>query len=249
VRFLRSEDNLTILPANPERKKALLVFEKEAEIRFRRHDLLNLAFSHRSYANEDQRQTASNERLEFLGDSVLGLVVAEFLFRNYPEKPEGELAKIKSFVVSEDSLAEIAFNLGIPGCLLIGKGEENSGGRSKKALLADAFEAVVGAYYIDAGLADAQKFVLRWLVPEIEKVLANRHRRDYKTLLQEQAQKKLKTYPKYQVVERSGPDHNKVFWIEVAIAERQFGPANGHSKKEAEQKAARLAYEALFPDA
>lgn len=247
MRFLRSEENLTMLPASAERKKALLAFEKKAGIRFRRHDLLNLAFSHRSYANEDLKHTANNERLEFLGDSVLGLVVAETLFRNHPEKTEGELAKIKSFVVSEDSLADIAVALGIQHCLLIGKGEENSGGRNKKALLADAFEAVVGAYYLDAGLAEAQKFVLDWLVPEIEKVLTNRHRRDYKTLLQEQAQKTLKTYPKYQVVERSGPDHNKVFWIEVTVAERQFGPADGHSKKEAEQKAARMAYETLFP--
>ena len=246
MRFLRTDEKLATLPASAERKKALLDFEKRADIRFRRHDLLNLAFCHRSYANEDQHLSANNERLEFLGDSVLGLVVAEHLFLTQPGKPEGDLAKIKSFVVAEESLAEIALSLGIQDCLLIGKGEENSGGRNKKALLADALEAVIGALYLDCGLADAQRFILRWCVPEIEKVLTNQHRRDYKTLLQEQAQKMLKTYPKYLVVERSGPDHNKIFWIEVSLAEQKFGPADGHSKKEAEQKAAKIAYESLF---
>jgi ribonuclease-3 len=246
VRFLRSDENLTTLPASADRKKALLDFEKRAAIRFRRHDLLNLAFCHRSHANEDHHLSANNERLEFLGDSVLGLVVAEYLFINLPDKSEGELAKIKSFVVAEESLAEIALVLGIQDCLLIGKGEENSGGRTKRALLADALEAVIGAWYLDAGLAEAQRFIQHWFVPEIQKVLANKHRRDYKTLLQEQAQKLLKTYPRYSVVERSGPDHNRVFWISVSLAEQTFGPADGHSKKEAEQKAARIAYESLF---
>ncbi len=218
-------------------------------MRFRRHDLLNLAFSHRSFAHEDQHHAANNERLEFLGDSILGLVVAEHLFRTYMDKTEGELAKIKSFVVAEDSLADIALDLGIQHCLLIGKGEENSGGREKKALLADAFEAVIGAWYLDAGLVAAEKFILQWMIPEIEKVLANKHRRDYKTLLQELCQKQLKTYPKYQVLERSGPDHKKVFRVEVIVGEKHFGPADGHSKKEAEQKTAAIAYTELFgPD-
>ncbi|WP_455381212.1 ribonuclease III [Salinispira pacifica] len=228
-----------------ERKKELQLFEKHAGIRFRRLDLLNLAFSHRSYANESPANVGNNERLEFLGDSVLGLVVAEYLFTELPDRPEGDLAKIKSFVVSEDSLAEIARKLKVDNFILIGKGEEYSGGRTKKALLADCLEGIIGAYFLDSGFKDARKFVQRCLIPEINKVLENRHRKDYKTLLQEMVQKRFKTYPRYELVKRTGPDHNKTFWMEVRINDKAYGPGNGKNKKEAEQNAARIAYLAL----
>ena len=246
MRFLRNNENPTLPSVSAERRNELSRFEKDSQIRFRRIDLLNLAFCHRSWANEDTRHAGNNERLEFLGDSVLGLVVAEYLFTNYPDKTEGELAKIKSFVVSEDSLAEIALRLNIPKYLIIGKGEENSGGRQKKALLADALEAVIGAWFTDQGLKEAQAFILQFLIPEIEKVLANKHRKDYKTMLQERVQKTLKTYPRYVMVNKTGPDHAHVFWMEVQVGSDQFGPAEGHNKKEAEQKVACIAYEALF---
>ena len=246
MRFLRNHENHTIPFQTADRKNLLGRFEKSSHIRFRRQDLLNLAFCHRSWTNESAHQAGNNERLEFLGDSVLGLVIAEYLFISYPGKAEGELAKIKSFVVSEDSLAEIALSLAIPDYLIIGKGEENSGGRQKKAILADALEAVIGALYIDQGLKEAQAFILRYFIPEVDKVLANKHRKDYKTLLQEQVQKELKTYPRYVLAKKSGPDHAKIFWMEVQVGDRQFGPADGHNKKEAEQKVACLAYEALF---
>ncbi|MDC7126149.1 MAG: ribonuclease III [Spirochaetales bacterium] len=230
------------------RKKELQIFEKHAGIRFRKLEFLNLAFSHRSFSNETASDIDNNEKLEFLGDSVLGLVVSDYLFRIMSERPEGELARIKSFVVSEDSLAAIAKNIKVDNYILIGKGEEYSGGREKKAILADCMEAIFGAYYLDSGFKNAQSFILKYLVPEIEKVLANKHRKDYKTLLQEYVQKKYKSYPKYNLVKKTGPDHDRTFWIEVAIKDMTFGPGTGKNKKEAEQKVAGIAYETLTKD-
>ncbi len=227
------------------RKKELLRFQKNAGMRFRRLELLDLAFCHRSFVNEIPQTIDNNERLEFLGDSVLGIVVADYLFRLLPDRPEGDLAKIKSHVVSEDSLAVIALELGIDGIVHVGKGEEMSGGRKKKALLSDCMEAVIGAYYLDAGYEKASKFILRYLKGPIETVLANRHRKDYKTLLQEIVQKRYHSYPKYILQKKTGPDHQRTFWMNVVVQETVYGPGKGGNKKKAEQEAARLAYEAL----
>ncbi|TVQ39265.1 MAG: ribonuclease III [Spirochaetaceae bacterium] len=232
-------------PISSGRRKELQLFEKHAGIRFRSPELLNLAFSHRSYANENQNEVGNNEKLEFLGDSVLGLVVSEYLFETLTDRAEGDLAKIKSFVVSEDSLAAISRVLKIDNFILIGKGEEYSGGRSKKALLADALEAVIGACFLDSGFRTAKKFTLKYLVPEINKVLENKHRKDYKTLLQELVQKQFKTYPKYVMVKKTGPDHSKTFWMDVRVGDAIYGPGKGRNKKSAEQSAARVAFEAL----
>lgn len=207
--------------------------------------LLNLAFSHRSYSNENADHRENNERLEFLGDSVLGLVVSSYLFHILADRAEGDLAKIKSFVVSEDILSLIAKNLKVDQLLLVGKGEENSGGRTKKALLADALEAVFGAYYLDAGFPDTQRFILELLVPEINNVLEDKHKKDYKTLLQEFVQKFHKNYPKYVLVDRTGPDHDKTFFMEVQINGATWGSGTGKNKKEAEQEAAGVAYRAF----
>jgi ribonuclease-3 len=196
VIFQKKADDLRTPAPGPERKKELRLFERTTGIRFRREDLLNLAFSHRSFAHESARNIGNNERLEFLGDSVLGAVVSEYLFTALPDKTEGDLAKIKSFVVSEDSLAGIAKNLKIDNFILIGKGEEFSGGRSKKAILADCLEAVIGAYFLDSGFKKCKDFILRFMLPEITKVLENKHRKDFKTLLQEYVQKVFKTYPR-----------------------------------------------------
>jgi len=208
-------------------------------------DLLNLALCHRSYANETGAGTENNEKLEFLGDSVLGLVVSEHLFQELPDKNEGDLAKVKSFVVSEDSLSEIARAMKIDNFILIGKGEEFSGGRNKKALLADALEAVTGAYFIDSGFKNCRKFILSYIVDEINKVLENKHKKDYKTLLQEYVQRRFRTYPKYALVQKTGPDHDKTFWIEVKIKDKSYGRGDGKNKKVAEQKAASIAYRSL----
>ena len=229
----------------PERKKELQLFERHTGIRFRELEFLNQAFTHRSFANELSETGENNERLEFLGDSVLGLVVSEYLYTSLPDQPEGELARIKSFVVSEASLSEISRGLRVDNFILIGKGEEYSGGRSKKAILDDCLEAIIGAYYLDSGFEPAEKFIHTMLIPEINKVLENRHAKDYKTLLQEHVQKRMKTYPKYRVVQKTGPDHDKTFWIEVHVGDRSFGAGKGKNKKEAEQEAARLAFEAM----
>ena len=230
------------------RKKELLLFQSHAELRFRKLDFLNLAFCHRSYANESQNGIDNNEKLEFLGDSILGLVTSEYLFSILPDKAEGELARIKSFVVSENILSNIARKIKIDNYILIGKGEEYSGGRSKRAILADCLEAIIGAYYFDSGLKDTRAFILTHVVPEIMKVLENRHDKDYKTLLQEFVQKKYKTYPKYKLVKKTGPDHDKTFIVEVKIKDRTLGCGEGKNKKAAEQSAARIAYTAYLAE-
>jgi len=236
------------MPCNLLRKKELQKFERKAGLRFRDFGLLNLAFCHRSYTNEHQDQNENNEKLEFLGDSILGLVVSDYLFNSLPEKVEGDLARIKSFVVSEESLSELALSLEVDQYLLMGKGEENSGGRLKKAILADTMEAIFGAYYLDNGYKEASRFILSLLIPQIDKVLENRHKRDFKTLLQEYCQKNFKAYPRYRLVKNSGPDHNKTFWIEVMVQDTAYGPGEGKNKKEAEQRAAAKAYLTLNPD-
>lgn len=232
---------------NSTRKAVLKKFAKGAGIRFRRYDLLNLAFSHRSYANESS-DVENNEKLEFLGDSVLGLSVTEYLYHTFPEKTEGDLAKIKSYVVSEEVLNSIAQKINLSQYLLVGKGEELSGGRRKKALLADCMEAVIGAYYLDRGFKAARKFVLDFLIPEIELVLKGKHKKDYKTLLQEFVQKKYKICPKYSLVKKTGPDHDKTFYYEVKVNGRICGEGVGKSRKEAEQKAAKAAYSVITPN-
>lgn len=220
-------------------------WQRHAGLKFKNIDLLNLAFSHRSFANEQGAGVGNNERLEFLGDSVLGLAVAEYLYVELANRPEGDLAKIKSFVVSEASLSEIARALRVDNYILIGKGEEYSGGRAKRALLADALEAIIGAFFLDSGFKEARRFVLSHLIPEINKVLQNKHQKDYKTLLQEHSQKLFRSYPKYTLAKKTGPDHERVFWMDVSVAGKRFGPGKGPNKKQAEQEAARLAYEAL----
>lgn len=246
---LINEKRLASCPdVDSDRKRELLLFEKHVDIRFRKLQLLNLAFSHRSYSNEYQGLVENNEKLEFLGDSVLGMVVSEYLYTQLTDMVEGDFARIKSFVVSEDSLSEIAKKLKIDNFILIGKGEEYSGGRNKKAILADCLEAIIGAYYLDSGLKSVKAFILDSLVPEINKVLANKHKKDYKTLLQELVQKRYKSYPKYTVVKKTGPDHDKIFWIEVEVNGTFYGPGEGRNKKEAEQSAAGLAYISMNPE-
>ena len=233
---------------NPSRKKELLLFQSQADLRFRKLDFLNLAFCHRSYANESSDDVDNNEKLEFLGDSILGLITSEYLYYLLPDKAEGDLARIKSFVVSENSLSLIARKIKIDNYILIGKGEEYSGGRNKKAILADCLEAIIGALYLDSGLKTVRNFILAYLVPEIMKVIENRHDKDYKTLLQEFVQKKYKTYPRYKLLKKTGPDHDRTFLVEVKIKERNFGPGEGKNKKAAEQSAASIAYKAYIQE-
>ena len=229
-----------------QRKQELLAFQKKAKCKFKNINLLDIAFHHRSFSNEHSDSPVNNERLEFLGDSVLGMIVAAQLYLAYPDKPEGDIAKIKAAVVSEDSLFPIALNLNVDRYLMLGHGEEVSGGRKKKALLADAVEALIGALYLDSGFKAVQRFVLEIIAPQIRLVEQNKHQyRDYKSLLQEYVQKKYRIIPKYLLVETHGPDHDRIFQVKVMIKEMEFGPACGKNKKEAEQAAAEVAWKAL----
>jgi len=244
------------LPADAARRAALRRLQRRAGIRFRDLSLLNLALCHRSYAHEagahgsggsggSAPESVNNEKLEFLGDAVLGLAISDELFTTSGRRTEGDLARVKSFVVSEDALHAWATRLDLSSYVLIGRGEELTGGRTKKAILADAMEAVIGAYYLDSGAAAAHEFVLRSLRPEIARVASNTHRQDFKTLLQQLAQKRYRSHPRYRVVKREGPDHDRTFWIEVQLAGHTYGPGSGKNKKAAEQQAAARAYAAL----
>lgn len=235
---MKNENQLTA-----KRKSELTEFCKRVELKFKNLELLEQAFHHRSLTNE-KRNIKNNERLEFLGDSVLGMVTAAYLYNNF-ENPEGDLAKIKSAVVSEKALAPIALTFGIDKLLELGKGEEMTGGRTKPAILADCMEAVIGACYLDSGYKTAEKYVLSFIVPEINKVCTF-GMKDYKTLLQEKYQKSHKSCPVYELVSQTGPDHDQTFEYVVKLGTEVFGPAKGKSKKEAEQLAAKMALEGFF---
>jgi len=230
------------------RKQELLTFQKSARCKFKNIYLLDKAFHHRSFSNEHSDSSVNNERLEFLGDSVLGMVIAAELYLAHPDKAEGDLAKMKAAVVSEDSLFPIALSLNIDKYLMLGHGEEVSGGRRKKALLADALEALIGALYLDSGFKTVQRFVLDIIAPQMHLVEQNKHQyKDYKSLLQEYVQKRYRIIPKYLLVGTTGPDHDRIFQVKVMINEMEYGPAGGKSKKEAEQAAAETAWTALCP--
>jgi len=199
---------------------------------------------HRSVSNETSNKS-NNERLEFLGDSILGAVCASLLYQAYKDKAEGELAKIKAVVVSEDILSGIALNLGIDKMLLLGKGEEMSGGRTKKAILADALEALIGALYLDSGYKPAFDFVSDCVQPEIDKVTGTNYHKDYKSILQEYCQREYRCYPEYVIVKRTGPEHDRTFWMEVRIGDKVYGAGTGRNKKSAEQEAAKAAWEQI----
>lgn len=214
--------------------------------RFQNISLLQNALTHSSYANERWHNSLlSNERLEFLGDSVLGMLVAEYLFRSFPDRPEGELTRMRADMVCEQTLACAANRIGIGGYLLLGHGEEQGGGRSRDSILADAMESVIAACFLDGGIEAALKVVQQFILVEVP---VNRlHNVDYKTRLQELVQQKKNQVLSYKLVGQSGPDHDKKFDVEVFLNGRSVGFGTGSSKKRAEQDAARQATENLFP--
>jgi ribonuclease-3 len=205
--------------------------------------LLDQALTHRSFCSEHAVET-SNERLEFLGDSVLGFVVTTFVYAEYPGLPEGELAKLRATVVSAETLAEIANELDLGAALRLGKGEDSSGGRAKPSILADAMEAVIAAVFLDGGLEVASRVVLAALEARIREQAAGPGGGDYKTRLQELAARRVDQLPRYQV-RHEGPDHNKRFFATVLLGGEPYGEGEGRSKKAAEQAAARVAWERL----
>ena len=222
--------------------------ELEQTIGYTFHDqqMLLTAMCHSSYANEHrQKQMHDNERLEFLGDAVLEIASSDFLFHQYPQMPEGKLTKLRASIVCEPTLALCAREIHLEQHLLLGKGEELSGGRTKKAILADAVEAVIGALYIDSGYESAERLVLELIIPEIRKVQSDHGSKDYKTLLQEFYQKKTNACPSYSLVRTTGPDHDRIFYVSVKLGDVVYGPASGKNKKSAEQAAAGVACKAL----
>jgi ribonuclease-3 len=221
-------------------------FESTIGIVFRDKSLLQRALTHRSYLNENpDLPYLDNERLEFLGDAILDFVAAEFLYQHYPEMSEGDLTSLRAALVRGDSLARFAIDLGIPPFLLMSRGEDAAGGRSRAALLAGAFEALIGALYLDQGFDAARKLILRSLEPAAEIVHHERLDRDAKSMLQELSQGRLQVTPLYRLVETRGPDHAKEFTIAVIIKEQEYGRGMGRSKQIAEQEAARTALETL----
>lgn len=214
--------------------------------RFRDESLLRGALYHSSYANEHRNENiVSNERLEFLGDAVLGFVSAEFLYSRFPHAPEGELTRIRAALVREESLFEVAQALQLGECLMLGKGEESGGGRQRPSILADCTEAVFAAVYLDGGMDCARDLIHRVLLSKGDITVAESRRRDYKTELQELVQRKPHQVLRYELIGQSGPDHAKVFTVAVLLNGEPIGEGSGHSKKEAEQFSARAALEKL----
>lgn len=225
-----------------------MIKDLEAAIgyRFQNLSLLQNALTHSSYANERWHNSLlSNERLEFLGDSILGMLVAEYLFRNFPNRPEGELTRMRADMVCEKTLAAAANRIGLGEHLLLGHGEEQGGGRSRDSILADAVESVIAACFLDGGVDAALKFVQQFILVEVP--VSKLHNVDYKTQLQELVQQKKNQVLSYALVGQSGPDHDKQFDVEVSLNGAVVGSGSGSSKKRAEQDAARAAIEKLFP--
>lgn len=202
------------------------------------HDekLLRQALTHSSFANEKHlKKHSDNERLEFLGDAVLEIISSEFLYKEYPDKPEGELTKLRASIVCEPTLALCTKDIALGEYLLLGKGENQTGGRGRKSILSDALEAVIGAIYLDGGFANAKEFIHRFILKDLEN---KKLFFDSKTILQEIVQANFKEVISYHLIGEEGPDHNKIFRVAVHIGEEEYGVGEGRTKKAAEQEAA-----------
>ena len=215
--------------------------------RFKNITLLQNALAHSSYANERWHNSLkSNERLEFLGDSILGMVVAEYLYTNFPDRLEGDLTRMRADMVCERSLALIAERIELGQHLLLGNGEETGGGRKRDSILADAVESIIAACFLDGGMEPARKFINTFVLTDVP--VRKLRNADYKTALQELVQQKKNQVLSYALVEESGPDHDKRFVVQVSLNGAVVGSGEGRSKKKAEQDAARTAIETLFPN-
>ena len=223
-----------------------MIKDLEAAIgyRFKNISLLQNALTHSSYANERWHNSLlSNERLEFLGDAILGMTVAKYLYQTFPDRPEGELTRMRADMVCEQTLAKVAARIDLGKHLLLGNGEEQGGGRTRNSILADAVESVIAASYLDGGMEAAQKFIDQFILVEVP--VKKLHNADYKTALQELVQQKKNQVLSYALVGESGPDHDKQFDVEVKLNGQVIGIGSGSSKKRAEQAAAHVALEKL----
>lgn len=229
-----------------EHAKPVEEFEAKLGLKFNDINILKEALTHRSYVNENRSQKVShNERNEFLGDAVLELIISDYLFKTYPDNPEGELTSFRAAVVRTESLADVSRKLGAGNYLLMSNGEEATGGRDKDYLLANVFEAILGAIYLDLGWDESVKFVHKYLVPMIERVVKYRLDIDNKTKFQEVAQRLYKLTPTYELLSAKGPDHEKIFTMAVLVGEKKFEEGTGGSKQKAEEMAAQKAIEAI----
>lgn len=218
--------------------------QEKLGLTFKDQDLLQTAFIHRSYLNEKTAfNLPSNERLEFLGDAVLQLIVSEHLYKTFPLEPEGNLTNYRASIVNAKTLSSVSAGLGLGEYLHLSRGEEASGGRNRPYLLANTFEALLGAIYLDLGLDVARQFVHRYIIPELTTIIEQDLFKDYKSKLQEQAQEKLSLTPVYKVLQESGPDHAKHFTVGVFLGEKEVGRGEGASKQIAEQESAKAAFE------
>lgn len=222
----------------------LTAFQEKINYSFKNIQLLKTAVTHSSYANEAKNGMKCNERLEFLGDAVLSIVVSDYIFKNCPKLPEGELTKLRASLVCEKSLSVYAKSVNLGDVLLLSRGERHSGGAQRPSILADAFEAVIAAIYLDGGMESARKYILGFVVPDIQNPKPKSFK-DYKTCLQEIVQKNPEEHLEYVLVGESGPDHSKHFVVEVHLNSNVIGKGGGKSKKEAEQQAAREALELM----
>ena len=214
-----------------------------AGYRFKKPELLQKALTHTSYSNE--KHLESNQRLEFLGDSVIGLVIGEYIYEKYPSMPEGELSKIRAGIVCENGLVKCAEKIELGRRLLLGRGEEMSGGRNRASNLEDAFEALIGAVFLDSDFYTVKKFVLKVMKEIIEEIVLHDGIEDSKTAFQEYIQKHGRKNIEYVLVNEEGPDHNKIYTMQVKVGGKAMGMGKGHSKKDAEQRAAKAALEML----
>ena len=223
-------------------------FEKKIGVEFKDKDLLLLALTHRSYVNEHKDTDYHNERLEFLGDAVLELITSDYLFSTYPDRTEGDLTSFRAALVRTESLAKTAKDIGVGNSMRLSKGEEDTGGRDKSYLLANTFEAIIGAIYLDQGYESARDFVHAHLLKKIEQIVEKRLDIDSKTKIQEIAQAIYKVTPVYMVVEEEGPDHDKRFTVVVKINDKEIGRGFGTSKQKAEEDAATKGLEYIEND-
>ncbi len=227
-------------------KKRLKEFERHLGISFRKREHLKRALMHKSYANENKYPyTDQNERYEYLGDAVLELAISEALFRSFPEHAEGDLSKLRAAIVNEDQLALLAREIHLGDYMYLGKGEDQTGGRDKPSLLSDAYEAVLGAVFLDRGFDKAMKVIRRNFEEVIKEVGGTGFAKDFKTKLQEVVQGRFRTIPRYRPVRETGPDHSKTFEVNIFVNGELLGTGKGNSKKSAEQDAARVALEVL----
>ena len=226
-----------------KRKQQLESFCTSQNIQMHDLELLDMALTHTSYAHEAKQtpKPQHNERIEFLGDSVLSVIVSTYMFKNFPELAEGQLTKLRAHLVCEGSLYTFAKKIGLGELLLLGRGEELSGGRERPSILADAFESVLGAIYLDQGFAVAQRYLLTMMQPEIDYVCRNGIYTDYKTRLQEFLQRDGDVEISYQLMGSTGPEHNKIFTSEVSFEGKVIGVGQGRTKKDSEQHAAQQA--------